>query len=71
MAKHHVFATAGTFNASATVSDGKSDAKTPDVPVTVRNIFTFTGTFDGGVGNLSVVANGSGFTGETLTFNRQ
>ncbi len=129
----HVFASAGSFNVSLTVSDGKADAKAPDVPVTVRNVagnlgehhsparsgrgrsrkaartasgsytsngapgtpgtvsgtlasqraisgtamligftpFTFSGTFDSGVATLSVVANGSGFNGETLTFTRQ
>jgi hypothetical protein len=127
-----VYATAGTFNVSVTVSDGKADAKTPDVAVTTRNVagtwvsnlsgvtrtwtltqsitsaagsytssgapgtpgtvsgtlagprafsgtamlvgftpFTFSGTFDSGISVLSVVAQGSGFTGETLTFNRQ
>jgi hypothetical protein len=130
---NHVFTTAGTFNVSATVSDGKSDAKTPDVPVIVRNVngtwvsnlqgitrtwtftqvgtaasgsytrteagvgtpgtvtatltsqrsisgsatstgftpFSFEGTFDTEVSTLSVVANGSGFTNQTLTFTRQ
>ena len=32
------FQTAGTFNVSLTVSDGKAEAKAPDVPVTVRNV---------------------------------
>lgn len=128
----HVFASAGSFNVSLTVSDGKADAKAPDVPVTVRNVagtwvsnlagtirtwtltqsgtsasgsytstgapgtpgtvsgtlasqraitgtamligftpFTFSGTFDSGVGSLSVVANGSGFDNTTITFTRQ
>lgn len=34
----HVFPTPGTFNVSLTVSDGKKDAKAPDVSITVRNV---------------------------------
>lgn len=130
---NHVFANAGTFNVSVTVSDGKAEAKTPDIPVTVRNVsatwvsnlqgivrtwtltqagasasgsysrndagvvtpgtvtatmtsqrsisgtasstgftpFTFEGTFDSGVGTLTIVANGSGFNNAMLTFTRQ
>jgi hypothetical protein len=128
----HVFANAGTFNVSATVSDGKTDAKAPDLPITIRNVngtwtsnlqgvirtwtltqagtavsgsytsnaapgtpgnvsgtlsslrafngtamltgfapFSAVGSFDASVSTLSVVVNGSGFTGETMTFNRQ
>jgi hypothetical protein len=128
----HVFAAAGSFNVSVTASDGKAEAKSADVPITVRNVsgtwvsnasgtirtwtftqsgtnvsgtysnsaspgtpgtvtgsmtaqrafsgtagltgfqsFTVAGTFDNAVSVLTVVANGSGFVGDTLTFTRQ
>jgi hypothetical protein len=128
----HVFAAGGSFNVSATASDGKAEAKSADVPVTVRNVsgtwvsnasgtirtwtftqsgtnvsgtysnsaspgtpgavsgtmtaprafsgtagltgfqlFTVAGSFDNAVSVLTVVANGSGFVGDTLTFTRQ
>ena len=128
----HVFAAAGSFNVSVTASDGKAEAKSADVPVTVRSVsgtwvsnasgtirtwtftqsgtgvsgtysnsaspgtpgtvsgtmtaqrafsgtagligfqsFTVAGSFDNAVSVLTVVANGSGFVGDTLTFTRQ
>jgi hypothetical protein len=130
---NHVFQNAGTFNVNVTVSDGKAEAKSADVQVTVRNVngtwsgtqggilrtwtfsqtgttingtysrnaggvvtpgtvaatltparsiagtatstgftpFTFEGSFDSAVSTLTVVANGSGFVGDTLIFTRQ
>ena len=128
----HVFQGAGTFNVGLTVSDGKAEAKSADMPITVRNVngtwvsnvsgtirtwtftqsgtsvsgtyssnaapgtpgtvsgtitsqrtfsgtagltgfqsFTVSGSFDSAVSVLTVVANGSGFVGDTLTFTRQ
>ena len=129
----HIFAGVGSFNVSVTASDGKAEAKSADVPVTIRNVsgnwtgtvngitrtwtfaqagasasgsytrtaagvvtpgtvtatmtssrsisgtatstgftpFTFQGTFDTAVSVLTVIATGSGFEGDTLTFTRQ
>ena len=43
------FPNAGTFNVSLTVSDGKAEAKAPDVPVTIRNV---NGSWSGTVGGI-------------------
>jgi hypothetical protein len=128
----HTFQSAGTFNVSLTVSDGKAEVKAADLPVTIRNVngtwvsnvsgtirtwtltqsgtnvsgsysnsaspgtsgtvsgslagprtfsgtaglvgfqsFLVTGTFDSAVAVLTVIANGSGFDNDTLTFTRQ
>jgi hypothetical protein len=60
----HVFPNAGTFTVSLTVSDGKKDAKAPDVSVTTRSINgTWSSNLSGTIRTWTLSASGTSVSG--------
>jgi len=60
----HIFAAAGSFNVSVTASDGKAEAKSTDLPVTVRNVNgTWVSNVSGTIRTWTFTQSGTNVTG--------